>query len=138
MVGRTLPLAILALLAMTSACATAVDMDSVNGRIDENAKRIAALETAQPSEVESKLRSLEKEVEDLRKSFADSNWNIQELKERMDAFKAYMDETEQFVTQFRKRGGEIDEALEDITNRLEADVRSLAEKLKMLLEDNTR
>jgi hypothetical protein len=42
------------------------------------------------------------------------------------------------MTQFRKRGGEIDKTLEDLTTRLEADVRSLAEKLKKMLEEGSQ
>ena len=49
-----------------------------------------------------------------------------------------MEEIEQYMVQFRKRGGEIDKTLEEMTNRLEADVRSLAEKLKTLLEEGSQ
>ena len=42
------------------------------------------------------------------------------------------------MAQFRKRGGETDNALEEITNRIEADVRSLADKLGKMLEEGSQ
>jgi peptidoglycan hydrolase CwlO-like protein len=137
--------AVLAVLVLTTSCATAVDLDSVNGQLKDHDARIGALEKAQAaqkaeaeSEVGEKVQGLEDEVEALRKDFADSRWTVGELSEKVESFKAYMDEVEQFMTQFRKKGGEIDKALEDITNRLEADVRGLADKLRKMLEDSTQ
>ena len=131
-------------LAFTSGCATSVDMDSMNKRIDDNAARLAALEQAQArqnKEAEAaegeKLKAMQEEIEALRKGFADSRWTVDELAEKVEAFSAYKEEIEQFMAQFRKRSGEIDKALEEMTNKLEADVRSLAEKLKKMLEDGS-
>ena len=125
-------------------CATAMDMDTVNNRLDSNTKRIEALEKAQTqqraeaqSDTARMLESLQREVESLRKDFADSNWSIGQLEEKVESFKAFMSEVEQFMVQFRRKGGEIDKALEEITNRLEADVRSLAEKLRDMLESGS-
>ena len=136
-------LAVLGLMLLTAGCATAVDLDSVNRRIDDNATRIAAVEKAQAqrdarktSEAEQKIQALESELETLRKELADSNWSMKTLTEKVEAFGAYMEEMEQFMTQFRKKGGEMDKALEALTNRLEADVRSLADKLKKMLEED--
>ena len=135
----------IALLVFTVGCATSVDMDSVNHRIDDNASRLATLENAQvkqdnkaTSEKSEKLQALQAEIETLRKDFADSRWAVGDLTEKMESFTAYMDEVEQFMVQFRKKGGEIDKALEDMTNRIEADVRSLAEKLKEMLEEESQ
>ena len=138
-------LPLIALLAFTVGCATSVDMDSVNYRIDDNASRLATLENDQAkqdkkaaSEKGEKLQALQAEIETLRKDFADSRWAVGDLTEKMESFTAYMDEVEQFMVQFRKKGGEIDKTLEDMTNRIEADVRSLAEKLKKMLEEESR
>lgn len=130
------------LLVLTAGCATSVDMDSMNNRIDDNAARLATLEEAQAKQEKEagasrgdKLKALQDEIEVLRKEFADSKWTVDELAEKVEAFSAYREEIEQFIAQYRKRGPEIDKALEEITNRLEADVRSLAEKLRKMLED---
>lgn len=133
------------LLVFTAGCATSVDMDSVNRRIDDNAARLAALEEAQANKEKKesaatgeKLKALQGEIEVLRKQLADSRWTVDELAEKVESFAAYRQEIEQFMTQFRKKGGEMDKALEDMTTRLEADVRSLAEKLKKMLEEESR
>lgn len=142
---KTLPqLTVLALLVLTAGCATSVDMDSMNRRIDDNAARIATMEKAQSKQNQEeafsqsvKLQALQKEVEALRKDFADSRWTVDNLAEKVESFGAYIDEVEEFMVQFKKRGGEIDKALEDLTTKLEADVRSLAEKLREMLEEGT-
>ena len=138
-------LSFIALLAFTVGCATSVDMDSVNRRIDDNASRLATLENAQvkqdqqaASEKDEKLQALQAEIETLRKDFADSKWAVGDLAEKVESFAAYREEIEQFMAQFRKKGGEMDKALEELTNRIEADVRSMAEKLKEMLEEESR
>lgn len=145
--GSLLPRFAMVLTAMflATGCATAVDLDSVSGQLKDHDNRIAALEKAQAaqkseirSDIKDKVLGLEDEVGALRKDFADSKWSVNELAERVDSFKAYMDEVEQFMTQYRKKGGEIDKALEEITNRLEADVRSLADKLRKMLDDSSQ
>ncbi len=135
-------LSIIVLLAFSAGCATSVDMDSVNRRIDDNAARIADVEEARAKQdretVTSRgemLEALQAEIEALRKDFADSRWTVDGLTEKVESFGAYVQEVEQFMAQFRKRGGEIDKALEEMTNRLEADVRSLAEKLRKMMEE---
>jgi chromosome segregation ATPase len=137
--------AVLLVLLLSTGCATAVDLDSVNGQLKDHDNRLAALERAQDQQdadagsiVDEKVQGLQDEVEALRKDFADSKWTVNELTERVESFKAYMDEVEQFMAQYRKKGGEIDKALEEITNRLEADVRSLADKLRKMLDESTQ
>ncbi|UCG39506.1 MAG: hypothetical protein JSV00_04600 [bacterium] len=123
---------------LVTACATAVDMDSVNRDLRDQERRIAALEKKQtepgPATTAQKLQALQQEVEALRKDFADSNWSIRDLSEKVESLKAFMQEVEQFMVQYRKKGAEIDKTLEQMTDRLEADVRSLADKLRQLLE----
>jgi septal ring factor EnvC (AmiA/AmiB activator) len=138
-------LLIVVLLLFTAGCATSIDMDSVNRRIDDNAARIAAVEQAQAKKDQEtgssrgeKLQALQDEIEALRKEFADSRWTMDGLTEKVESFAAYIKEVEQYLIQFRKRGGEIDKALEEMTNRLEADVRSLAEKLKTILDEESQ
>jgi chromosome segregation ATPase len=120
-------------------------MDSVNRRIGENNARIVALEEAQrtqdreaASSKGEKLQALQEEIEAIRKDFADSRWTVDDLTEKVESFAAYIEEVEQFMAQFRKRGGEIDKTLEEMTNRIEADVRSLAEKLGKMLEEGSQ
>jgi len=132
-------------LVFITGCATSVDMDSMNRRIDDNAARIASLEERQArldqgasSSKGDQLKALQEELEALRKEFADSRWTVDDLTEKVESFGAYVQEVEQFMAQFRKKGGEMDKALEDMTNRLEADVRSLSEKLKKMLEDRSQ
>ena len=138
-------LSIVVLAVFAAGCATSVDMDSVNRRIDDNAGRIAFLENAQvkqdqkaASEKGEKLQALQAEIETLRKDFADSKWAVGDLAEKVESFAAYREEIEQFMALFRKKGGEMDKALEELTNRIEADVRSMAEKLKKMLEEESR
>ena len=135
----------LVFLAFTAGCATSVDMDSMNSRIDDNAARLAALEQAQARKAREsaaaegqKLKAIQDEIDSLRKEFADSKWTVEDLSEKVEAFSAYRQEIEQYMAQFRKRGGEVDKALENMTNKLETDVRSLAEKLRKMLEDESR
>jgi len=138
-------LSLVLLLAFTTGCATSVDMDSVNRRIGENNARIVALEEAQmkqdreaASSKSEKLQALQEEIEAIRKDFADSRWTVDDLTEKVESFAAYIEEVEQFMTQFRKRGGEIDKALEEMANRIETDIRSLAEKLGKMLEEGSQ
>lgn len=138
-------LSFIILLVFTVGCATSVDMDSVNRRIGENAARIGAVEEAQAKQDREaastrgeKLQALQGEIEALRKDFADSRWTVDGLAEKVESFGAYVQEVEQFMARFRKRGGEIDKALEEMTNRLEAEVRSLAEKLRKMLEEGSQ
>lgn len=130
--------------AMTAGCATAVDMDVLNRRVNENTNRIEALERSQArqqSEVQSetakKVDSLQKELESLRGRFAESDWTVGQLSEKVESLRAFMEEIQLSMAQVRKKGGEVDRALEDITNRLEADVRSLADKLRQMLESDS-
>lgn len=138
------PLSIILLAALTTGCATAVDMDTVNRRIDNNAKRIEALERSQAarqsdaqSDTAKKVDSLQKELESLQEKFADSDWTVGQLAEKVESLKAFMDEIQLSMAQLRKKGGEIDKALEEITNRLETDVRTLADKLRQMLETDS-
>ena len=138
-------LSFIILLVFTVGCATSVDMDSVNRRIDDNAARMAALEEAQAKQEQEaasssgeKLQALQGEVDALRKEFADSKWTVDDLAEKVESFTAYRKEIDQFMSQLQKRGGEIDKTLEEMTNRIEADVRGLAEKLRKMLEDGSQ
>lgn len=138
------PLSIILLMAVTTGCATAVDMDAVNRRLNDNTKRIEALEKSQAggqsaaaSDTAKKVDSLAKDLESLQEKFAASDWTVGQLAEKVESMKAFMEEIQLSMAQFRKKGGEIDKALEEITNRLEADVRTLAEKLRQMLENDS-
>lgn len=130
------------LVASVSGCATAVDMDTINSRVDDNTRRIESLERGQekaavPSGTAQRLESLQKQVESLQKEVADSRWTLSETAEKLESFQAFMGEVEKFMVQYRKRGGEVDRTLEQLTNRLETDVRSLAEKLRQMLDSGS-
>jgi chromosome segregation ATPase len=138
------PLSIVIVAAMTAGCATAVDMDVVNRRLSDNTKRIEALERSQAarqseaqSDTAKKVDSLQKELESLQEKFAESDWTVGQLAEKVESIKAFMEEIQLSMAQVRKRGGEIDRALEEITNRLETDVRTLADKLRQMLEPDS-
>ncbi len=125
--------------ALATGCATAVDMDTVNSRVNDNTRRIESLERAQEqrsagSGSAQQLESLQKNVDALQKEMADSKWTMSELAGKVESFQALMGEVQQFMIQYRKRGGEVDKKLEQLTTRLEADVRGLAEKLRQMLE----
>ena len=116
-------------------------MDAVNSRVNDNTMRIESLERAQArqktearSDTAKRLESLQKKIDALQKDLVDSKWTVGEMTEKIESFKAFMGEVEQFMAQYRKKGGEIDKALEQITNRLESDVRSLADKLRQMLD----
>ena len=135
------PFIVVLMASLTAGCATAVDMDTMNRRLDDNTRRIEALEKAQAgqrtqaqTDLTRRVDSLQSEVDALRKDFADSNWTVGQLAERVESLRAFMDEVQQSLAQVRRRGGEIDRALEEITNRLETDVRTLAEKLRQMLD----
>jgi len=130
------------LLLLMAGCATSVDMDNVNRRVDDNAARLAALEKAQAqrdrqadSQLETRFQAIQKELDALRKELADSKWSLNTLTEKIQSLEAYRQEVEQYIVQFRKKGGELDKAMEKMSNRLEADVRGLSEKLKKYLEE---
>ena len=138
-------LSFIGLLVLATGCATSVDLNAVNRRIDDNAARIAVLEqarTKQDAEAVSarnrELKSLQAEVEALRKEFADSKWSVDNLTEKLESMGAYLEEVQQFMAQMRKKGPEMDKALEEMTNKLETEVRSLTEKLKLMLESESR
>lgn len=142
--GTCSPLPVILAAILVSGCATAVDMDVMNSHVDDNTRRIEALERAQArqktevrSDTAKRLESLQKEVDSLQKDLADSKWTVGEMTEKVESFKAFMGEVEQFMAQYRKKGGEIDKALEQITNRLEADVKSLADKLRQMLDSGS-
>jgi len=139
--GTRSSLSVILAAVLVSGCATAVDMDVMNSHVNDNTRRIEALERAQAlqktearSDTARRLESLQKEVDSLHKDLADSKWTVGEMTEKVESFKAFMGEVEQFMAQYRKKGGEIDKALEQITNRLEADVKSLADKLRQMLD----
>jgi len=127
---------------LASGCATAVDMDTLNSRVDDNTRRIESLERAQEQTTMAsgpgqRLESLEGEVQALRKQMADNQWTLSEMNEKVESFQAFMGEVQQFMIQYRKRGGEVDKALEQISARLEADIRSLADKLRQMLDSES-
>jgi chromosome segregation ATPase len=112
--------------------------------MNENTKRIEALEKSQASQqseaksdTAKKVDLLQRELETLQEKFADSNWTVGQLAEKVETLKAFMDELQLSMAQFRRKGGEIDKALEEITNRLETDVRTLADKLRQMLDSDS-
>jgi len=138
------PFLIILLAGLSTGCATAVDMDAVNRRLEDNTRRIETLEKEQAqqkgqaqTDMARRVDSLRDEVETLRKDLADSSWTVGQLNERVESIRAFMDEVQQSLAQFRRKGSEVDRTLEEITNRLETDVRALAEKLRQMLDSGS-
>jgi len=52
----------------------------------------------------------------------------------MDSLKAQVADLEKFMVQLRNRGSDFDKALENLANKLEADIRGLGDKVKEYLE----
>lgn len=121
-------------------CATAVDVESVTARLNRQGVRIATLEKGagqKPGisvEVEKKLHRVEADLKALRKSFADSKAITDILTEKVGALEAFMKEVDRSMFQSRKKGLEIDRSMEEMANKVGAEVRSLSEKLKKLVE----
>jgi predicted nucleic acid-binding Zn-ribbon protein len=141
---RLQPLSIVLLTVFTAGCATAVDMDAVNRRVSDNTKRIEALERSQSaqqstaaSETAKEIDSLQKDLNALKERLAASDWTVGQLTEKVESLKAFMDEIQRSTAQLRKKGGEIDKTLEEMTNRLETQVRTLADRLRQMLEDES-
>lgn len=126
------------LLAFTTGCATAVDMSTVNSRLDSQEARIKKLEqrpvapAGQVTGARGDLDRVEKELSALRKTYADSQMNIQSLLEKIEALEAYIKESDLNMADLRKKGAQVDRSIENLTNRLEAEIRSLGEKIKEL------
>jgi chromosome segregation ATPase len=137
-----LPLLLVALTA--TGCATAMDMSDTNSQIAENTARIERLEKQQADqqkqaagETRSRLDGMEDEISAMRRQFADSKISVDSLLEKLESMQAYLSEVEVFIAQFRKKGGEMDKALEGLTNKLEAEVRNLGEKVKEMLSEES-
>lgn len=139
-VRNTVLVAVLAITA--SGCATAMDMDDTNRQITENSARIERLEKAQArqqeqaaGETRGRLDGMEGEIKVMRRQLADSKVSVDGLLEKLESMQAYLDEVEQFIAQFRKKGNEIDKALEGLTTKLEAEVRNLGETVREMLSE---
>ncbi len=123
-------------------CATAMDMDTNNSSIKNNTARIEKLEadnarqqSAPTGEVKKRLDSVDKDISSLKRSFADSKYSLDTLLERLESMQAYLQEVESYITQFRKKGGEMDKALEGMATKMEAEVRRLGEKVKEMMQE---
>jgi chromosome segregation ATPase len=132
-------LCLLALVGMfTTGCATAVDMGSVNSRLDNQEARVQKLEqkpgvpAGQSAEAKTDLDRLEKDLAAVRKTYADSQMDLQNLIERLEALEAYIQESDLNMADLRKKGGQLDRSIENLTNKLEAEIRSLGGKIKEL------
>ena len=122
----------------TTGCATAVDMSSVNSRLDNQEARIGKLEqkpsapAGQSAQAKTDLDGIERELAEVRKTFADSRFDMENLLERLEALEAYIKESDLNMADLRKKGGQLERSMENLTNRLEAEIRSLGEKIKEL------
>lgn len=134
-------LAALAVVAVLAAgCATTMGTGSTTGRIDDHQARIERLEqekalSSQPSDdTQRSLARLQEEVKAVRRFFADSQVTIDILVERVEALESLIRESDLSVSRLRRRGVDVDRALEDLANRLEAEVSELAGKIKEMLK----
>lgn len=123
---------------LTAGCATAVDMSSVNTTLDNQEARIRKLEqrpmapAGQAADTKTDLARIDKELMTVRKAYADSQVAIENLLERLEALEAYIQESDLNMADLRKMGGRLDRSMENLANRLEAEIRSLGEKIREL------
>ncbi|UCF30168.1 MAG: hypothetical protein JSV26_08840 [bacterium] len=123
---------------LVAGCVTTMNSDPNRVRLDDHQSRIERLERAQKSspqasgDVQSRLTFLENEIKAVRKAFADSQVTIDGLVERVESLQALLNESDTNLSRLRKRGVEVDRALEDLANRIEAEVRELADRIKKM------
>jgi len=124
-----------------SACTTTTSPGSVKGQVkDNNTSRLERLEKAQqsdqaiPPSVARRLDKVDRELKNIRRAFADSKLDSESLMEIIDSLKAQVADLEQFMVQLRNRGSNFDKSLENLANKLEADIRGLGNKIKEYLE----
>ena len=86
----------------------------------------------QPADTKADLTRIEKELMAVRKAYADSQVTVENLLERLEALEAYIQEADLNMADVRKKGGQLDRSMENLANRLEAEIRSLGEKIKEL------
>ena len=138
-IPRLVPYLLLAGLFLSS-CATVSSSGSVQDQVRSNTARIDRLEGSQkgaqslPPNVEKRFEKVDRELRDTRKAFADSKLDAETLREMMDSLKAQVADLEKFMVQLRNRGSDFDKALENLANKLEADIRGLGDKVKEYLE----
>ncbi len=122
------------------ACATTASSGSVQSQVRDNATRIEKLEKAQQSDQASnpniarRLDKVDRELKETRRAFADSKLDSESVMEVVDSLKAQIADLEQFIVQLRNRGSDFDKTLENLANKLEADIRGLGDKVKKYLE----
>ncbi len=139
---RTIRLAAYLLLAglFLASCATTSAPGSGQSQVKSNTARIERLEAAQggsqslPPNVEKRFEKVDRELRDTRRAFADSKLDAETLGEMMDSLKAQVADLEKFMVRLRNRGTDVDKALENLANKLEADIRGLGDKVKEYLE----
>jgi chromosome segregation ATPase len=139
MAGKYL-VSLMVILGLAYGCTTTRGAQSPIGRLDDHQARIERLESRQTAgpqasgDVQKRLSFLEGEVKAVRRAFADSQASIDSLLERVESLEAIIKESDLNVSRLRKRGVDVDRALEDLANKLEAEVRTLAEKMKEMME----
>ncbi len=123
-----------------SACTTTTYSGSGKGQVKNNASRVERSEKAQqsnqaiPPNVARRLDKVDRELKELRRAFADSKLDSETLTEIIDSLKAQVADLEQFMVKLRNRGSDFDKSLENLANKLEADIRGLGDKVKEYLE----
>ncbi len=125
-----------------AACATNLDMTSSKDRLDVLSGRIDILEKAvaksagmsasQSQQGTDRAAAMEKEVADLRLSYADQQAAIAGFTEKLDALAARVAELENAQGAQVKRNLTGDKSLESLAVKLEAEIRELGEQLKKL------
>jgi len=106
-------------------------MDNQEARIKKLEQQPAA-PAGQPAGTKTDLDRVETELAAVRKAFADSQVSLDNLVERLEALEAYIQETDLNMADLRKKSGQYDRSIENLTNKLEAEIRSLGEKIKEL------
>ena len=121
-----------------SACTTPTPSRSVRGQVRDNRperlEKAPQSDQAIPSNIARRLDKVDRELKDIRRAFADSKLDSESLMEIIDSLKAQVADLEQFIVKLRNRGSGFDKSLENLANKLEADIRGLGDKVKEYLE----
>jgi septal ring factor EnvC (AmiA/AmiB activator) len=121
-----------------SACTTTTPSRSVKGQVRDNRperlEKAPQSDQAIPSNIARRLDKVDRELKDIRRAFADSKLDSESLMEIIDSLKAQVADLEQFIVKLRNRGSGFDKSLENLANKLEADIRGLGDKVKEYLE----
>jgi chromosome segregation ATPase len=110
-------------------------LDAMSGRIDLVEKAVAksaGQSAAQSQQGTDRVATLEQEVADVRKAYADQQIAVSDLSGKLEAILARLSEVESAYAAQQKKGIAVDKSIETLTVKLEAQVRDLGEQIRKL------